>query len=311
MEKKNLIGNKYFFKINHIFSEDAFKLSIEKFRFKNKKAFCINEILYRSGCEIKELLQLTDNNLDEYDKKYFLTIRISKFAISRIRIPCMVHKILKKTSKEPYKLFPFDNSKKLKDYLKYCYRKHKVCWIHPQYWKQFKAIRILRENGFKDPVTSLQKADSKTKFVEFLTNLFANRSYDKLFILKKFIFQNNMRIFSKSERGKYAFLFALFSNNIIEVGTEGVFSRSAIESLKQKFSEENDESKKVRTNNLQSRSQVLESTTDAKFNLSVSPIKNDISMDLKVNADNDFNDAGNKSYINKNNSLGLKMEVNE
>ena len=28
---------------------------------------------------------------------------------------------------------------------------------------------------------------------------------------------------------------------------------------------------------------------NAKFNLSVSPIKNDISMDLKVNADNDFN----------------------
>ena len=119
-----------------------------------------------------------------------------------------------------------------------------------------------------------------------------------------------MRIFSKSERGKYTSLFKLFSNNIIAERTKNLFSKSTIESLKKQFLEENDESKEVRTNDFQ-KSQVLEFTTDDKFNLSGFPIKNDICLDLNVNANNDFNDAENKSYINKINSLSFKMEVNE
>ena len=294
---------KPFFKFNHIFGEDAFKLSLEKLRFRSKKAFCINEILYRSGCELKELLQLTKTNLESYDNKHFLCIRINK-SVSMIRIPRMVYTFLNKSKEE--KLFQFDDHRKLKVYLKRCYKKHNICWIDTHYWKQFKALRILRGNGFKDPVASLQNADSKKKFNEFLEELMTKRSNDKLFILKKFIFKNNLRIFNKSERKKYKNVLKLFSNKLTEI-RKGGFSKSTIESLQKDFSEVNDKSNKERMKKKNISVQVLGPASD-EFDLFNFPTKNDISMDLKEKVYNDINEAGNKSNRNEIDSLSFQNE---
>lgn len=294
---------KPFFKFNHIFGEDAFKLTIDKLKFRDKKAFCISEILYESGCELKELLQLTKTNLEAYDNKHFLCIRINK-SVSMIKISHMAHTFLKKSDSQ--RLFQFDDSREVKVYLKQCYEKNNIGWIDPHYWKQFKALRILRENGFKDPVASLQNADSKKNFNEFLEELMTKGLYDKLSILKKFIFKNNMRIFNKSERKKYSKIFKLYSKKLIEK-VKGGFSKSTIESLQKEFTEENDQSNKELTKNKNITLQVLGSVSD-ELNLFNSPTKYDISMDFKKKFENNFNEKGNIRNRNEIDSLGFQNE---
>ena len=287
------------FMMNHIFSEDGFKFSIDKLRFtKNRKAFCINELLYRSGCKLKQLLNLKKSNLEAFENKWFIFIKIKDNYSQRVRIPFLVYKLL--ISSKTNELFPFKNCKKLKTYLKKCYEKHKICWINPQCWEEFSALRILRCGGFRDPLISLNVENSKNNFKNFVEKLSSERSIEKLLILKRLFQKTKLKLFYKLE------YLSLIRNALkFRRSLPLSISLSGINKLKEEFSKK--EIKNEKHNNLNCNINYQASNNQRNDMESVT-LKNDPDIfhaNLKGNTDNDCNEqvktyhSSLKSYFNK------------